>query len=58
VVKYLQYIKRYDVIRLQAKKSFLQLNITFMSLFENLLQIKTKKKKHLIKAVFVPNAAV
>ena len=29
-----------------------------MSLFENLLQMKTKKKKHLIKAVFVPNAAV
>jgi hypothetical protein len=29
-----------------------------MSLFENLLQIKTKKKEHLLKAVFVPNAAV
>ena len=29
-----------------------------MSLFENLLQIKTQKKNHLIKAVFVPNAVL
>jgi len=27
-----------------------------MSLFENLLQIKTQKRNHLIKAVFVPGA--
>lgn len=29
-----------------------------MSLFENLLQIKTQRKKHLIKAIFVPNATL
>ena len=29
-----------------------------MSLFETLLQIYTKKKKHFVKAVFVPNAVL
>ena len=28
------------------------------NLFENLLQIKTHKQDHLIKAVFVPNAVL